>query len=330
MRQLLIIVSLLLLLTIIGTVGLHFLAELSWLESIYMAVVTLTTTGSQDIPHRTGAMIFVILYLVCGLGVFTYGAFQMGQILVNANFRRILEGRRMQRELNSLTDHYIVCGAGRMGVTICEYLASRRQPFVVIDRAEEKVDTLFKPRRWRYLVGDATSDEVLKQAGIERARALATVLATDADNVYVVLSARILSTSMQIVARASDAGAIQKLQRAGATRVISPFSSGGVKMARLMLSPRIEDFLEFTDEGGREFEIVEVQIDENSPYLGQTLAQTDLQQQGIMVIGIRRASGQHILAPDRSAVIQAGDSLFAFGRPQAVDTMGGEEPTGLK
>lgn len=330
MRQLLIIVSLLLLLTIIGTVGLHFLAELSWLESIYMAVVTLTTTGSQDIPHRTGAMIFVILYLVCGLGVFTYGAFQMGQILVNANFRRILEGRRMQRELNSLTGHYIVCGAGRMGVTICEYLASRRQPFVVIDRAEEKVDTLFKPRGWRYLVGDATSDEVLKQAGIERARALATVLATDADNVYVVLSARILSTSMQIVARASDAGAIQKLQRAGATRVISPFSSGGVKMARLMLSPRIEDFLEFTDEGGREFEIVEVQIDENSPYLGQTLAQTDLRQQGIMVIGIRRASGQHILAPDRSAVIQVGDSLFAFGRPQAVDTMGGEESTGLK
>lgn len=324
MRQFILITLLLLGITVFGTVGIRLLNGTSWLESMYLAVITLTTVGSRDAPKTPAAMIFIVFYLVCGLSVFTYSAFQLGQLIVNADIRMMLEKRRMDRELSSLHSHYIVCGLGRMGLSICEYLSVRKQPFVVIDNNEEVLMTTCKERQWLGVLGDATDDDVLKKAGIQRAQALATVLPTDADNVYVVLSARLLSNTLQIVARASDSNAVQKLQRAGATRVISPFSSGATKMARFMLSPSIEDFLEITDESGSDLELAEIQIHAESHYIGKPLAQTDLREQGIMVIGIRRTSGEHVIAPEGSAVIEPGDSLFAFGSPTAVNALAGK------
>ena len=304
-----------------GTVGIHGITDTTWMESLYLAVITLTTLGSRDVPTSAAGMAFIIVYMLGGFGVFTYSAFELGQVIVNANIRQVWEQRRMKRQLDALQDHYIVCGIGRMGLTICEYLASKEKPFVIIDTNEQLLESLCQERRWISVHGDATDDEVLRQAGIERAKSLATVLATDADNVYVVLSARLLSSSVQIVARATEESAIQKLQRAGATRVISPFSSGAVKMARFMLSPSIEDFLDITHGPRNELELVEVQIRIDSPYINQNLAQTDLRELGIMVIGIRRISGEHVLAPEGTAIIQVGDSLFAFGTPAAVNAL---------
>ncbi len=323
MRQFFVISGLLVGILVMGTVGIYSLTgeDVSWLESAYLAVITLTTVGSRDVPHSPQGMIFIMVYLISGISVFTYCVFQMGQLIVNADFREMWEKRRMDRELNKLNDHYIVCGLGRMGNSICEHLDSKNQPFVVIDSSEEVISQTCKERKWLGVHGDATDDEVLMQAGIERAQSIATVLATDADNVYVVLSARLLSSSIQIVARASDTSAVQKLQRAGATRVISPFSSGAKKMARLMLSPSIEDFLEITDESGSDLELAEIQIRNNNDYVGKSLAKTDLREQGIMVIGIRRTDGEHVIAPEGSVCIESGDSLFAFGSPTAVNAL---------
>ena len=321
MRQLIVISALLLGITAFGTIGIHALTDATWLESVYLAVITLTTVGSRDVPETPEGMFFIIVYMFGGIGIFTYSAFQLGQVIVNADFRRVLEKRRMQKKLDSLHDHFIICGIGRMGTAICEYLASKRQQFVVIDNNAQLLESFCREQGWTYLHGDATDDVVLQRAGIDRAKSLATVLATDADNVYVVLSARLLSASIQIVARASDEAAIQKLQRAGATRVISPFSSGAIKMARFMLRPSIEDFLDITHGSDNDLELAEVQIQSDSPYVDQQLADTDLRDQGIMVIGIRRSSGEHILAPEGSATIHSGDSLFAFGTPGAVNLL---------
>lgn len=321
MRRVFTIVGLLLALTGFGTVGFRLTIGTGWLESLYLAVITMTTLGSRDPGQNQAGMVFVIVYMICGLGVFSYSAFSLGQTVVNAEFRRTLERRRMQREIHDLENHFIVCGMGRMGLTICEHLANRHQTFVVVDRDEQLLNEVCKERGWHMIVGDATDDEVLLQAGVQRARGLATVLATDADNVYVVLSARMLSADVQIVARASDEAAITKLERAGATRVISPFSSGAVKMARFMLSPSIEDFLEITDLQGGELELADVQLAPDSPYVGKTLAETDLRERGVMIIGIRRQDGERLLPPPGSAVIRAGDSLFAFGNAEAVNAM---------
>ena len=155
------------------------------------------------------------------------------------------------------------------------------------------------------------------------------MLPTDADNVYVVLSARMLAPNLQIIARESDEKAVEKLQRAGATRVVSPFSTGAQKMARFMVTPSIEDFLEIADSRGNELELADVHISAGSAFIDRQLQETDLREKGVMVIGIRRADGERLMPPPGSAVIQEGDSLFAFGSADAVNRLiGDNEPDG--
>ena len=325
MRQIILIVSLLLGLTVAGTIGFRVAAGLPWIECTYMAVITLTTVGSRDVELSQGGMLFVIVYLICGLSIFTYSMFYLGQWVINARLRSLLEKRRMEKTISKLRNHFIVCGQGRMGTTICEHLHGRNKSFVIIDVDDERLGQTCVERDWMYLVGDATDDEVLKKAGIERAKSLASVLPTDADNVYVVLSARILASHLQIVARAGDEKAIEKMQRAGATRIVSPFSSGAVKMARFMLNPSVEDFLEIADSHGNKLELADVQITDESPYAGKQLKETDLRDKGVMVIGIRRANGDHLIPPPGTATILPGDCLFAFGSAHAVNDMTGED-----
>lgn len=325
MRQFFFIVGLLLGLTFVGTVGLRLITGAPWFDCLYMAVITLTTVGyGESVPLGTGGRLFIIVYLIFSIGTFTYSAFQLGQWIVSIQIHQVMERRRMKNEITRLRNHFIVCGYGRMGRTICRYLHERRRPFVVVDVSADLLEKVGEEHGWLCVVGDATNDEVLRQAGIERARSLATVLATDADNVYVVLSARMLASGLQIIARASDEKAVEKMQRAGATRVVSPFSTGAVKMARFMLTPTVEDFFEITDTRGHDLELADVQITENSPYVGKTLMETDLREKGVMVVGIRRANGERLMPPPGTALLMPGDSLFAFGSSAAVNGMIGE------
>jgi voltage-gated potassium channel len=328
-RQVAAIVVLILSIVTLGTLGFRILTGADWVHCSYWAVITLTTVGSENPdPLTPGVRLFQMAYLIGGLSVFTYSASQLGQWIVSAQLRSVWEKRRMERTISNLRDHYIVCGYGRMGRTICEHLATRRKPFVVIERDQELVSAECAQLGWPCLVGDATDDEVLRLAGIERAKALSSVLATDADNVYVVLSARMLAPTLTIIARASDEKAVEKMQRAGASRVVSPFSSGAVKMARFMLNPSVEDFLEIADEHGNELELADVHITPTSPYAGKTLSESNLREQGVMVIGIRRANGERLMPPPGTAVLEVGDSLFAFGSAQAVNRVIGDKSDG--
>ncbi len=317
------VVVLLTLLAMAGMFGFRIIEGAPWLDCLYMAVITLTTVGFEEVFELSPAgRMFVIVYLVCGLGMFTYSATMLGQWIVSVRMRSALEKRRMNKRINRLDNHSIVCGLGRMGRTICQYLDDHNKPFVIIDTDEEllRENCEFK-HNWPYVVGDATDDAVLKAAGIDRALSLTTVLPTDADNVYVILSANMLRDDLLIVARASDEKAVDKIKRAGAARVVSPFSSGAMKMARFLLYPSIEDFLEIADTGGGELELAEVQITESSPYVGKSLQETSLSRSGIMVIGIRRESGERLMPPPGSATIEDGDSLFVFGPSTAVNDM---------
>jgi len=339
MRRVLTIVGLLISLTAVGAFGYRLLLpDISWLNGVYLAVITLTTLGSRDpmdpaiIHLDSRVQVFTIGYLLIGLGMFTYSAFLLGQWVISAQMRSVLERKRMQREkeISELSGHSIVCGQGRMGMTICEYLSARGKPFVVIDCDEERLEEMCTERGWMFRAGDATDDELLKEAGIERAQSLASVLPTDADNVYVVLSARMLASDLQIIARASDQKAVEKLQHAGATRIVSPFSSGAVKMARFMMNPSVEDFLEIADDRGNDLELADIYISKDSPYVGKALMDTDLRDKGVMVIAVRRASGEHLMPPGGTTVIQQGDSLFAFGSAGAVSEMIGRSDKGTE
>jgi voltage-gated potassium channel len=316
------VTALLLSLTFVGTLWFRLVEGQPWLDCLYLAVLILTTVGLTEVfPLSEASRLFVVFYLVGGLGAFTYSAYQLGNWIVNTQVRSLWERRRMEKAIAKLHDHFIVCGMGRMGRTICHYFAERGRPFVVVDNDEETAVPYCEENNWLHVLGDATDDHTLTRAGIDRAGALTSVLSTDADNVYVVLSARMLNTNLQIVARAGEEKAIQKIERAGATRVVSPFSSGAEKMARFMLNPSIEDFLEIADAHGNELELADVQIDADSPYVGKQLTETDLRDKGVMVIGIRRANGERLMPPPGSTVLHSGDSLFAFGSSDAVNAM---------
>ncbi len=314
MRHLVQIPLLLLAMLLSGAVGLYVLTEQSLLRCFYQAFILLATVGSQEPePITDGTMIFVIVYLACGLGIFAYSAFQFGQILVNANFHAVLERRRMEREISKLQNHFLICGYGKMGQELASYLAERHQPFVIIDEQKDVFTAAMRESGWLFTVGDATQDEVLRSAGIECARALTTVLPTDADNLYVVLSARLLSADLQIVARAGDDRATQKMMQAGATRVINPLSSGAIRMARFMLSPSIENFVEVAESEGVDWEIADVHVPDDSPMVNQKLKDTSIRDAGIMLLGVRRDTGEKFFPPPGELIINAGDNLFAFG-----------------
>lgn len=323
MRKLLSIVALLLGFLILGAVCFRLTEGWDWLQCFYEAVIIMTTVGlsaTSQADLNPWTKLFIICYLMVGVGIFTYCVSQLGQSLVNLQLRGYWERRAMDHSIRKLKDHFVVCGFGRMGSTICRYLHSRHKPFVVID-SDERIAATCREHGWLYLIGDATDDETLLMAGIMEAKALTTVLSTDADNVYVVLSARLLNDKMQIVARASDEKAVDKLERAGATRVVSPFSSGAMKIARFMLNPSVEDFFEVTDDHGSQLELADVLISASSPCVGKRLMDTDLRERGVMVVGIRRVNGERLMPPPGTAIIEAGDCLFAFGSSQAVNEM---------
>ena len=322
MRRVLQIPLLILALLLIGAVGFHLLTGMSMVESFYHAVILLTTVGYGEPAGMTnGARMFIVTYLAFALGLFTYSAFEFGQLLVNADFQRYWEQRRMDSMIEKTSNHFIVCGYGRMGSTLCEYLHSRRQPFVVIDQDETVLDEEFHRHHWLFVHGDSSQDEILERAGIRRARGLTTVLPTDADNLYVVLSARLLNKEIPIVARASDDRAAQKIMQAGATRVMNPFSSGAIRMARFMLSPSIENFVEVTESQGVDWEIADVQVPEASMLVGRKLSETGLRESGIMLLGVCRISGEKFFPPPGHLRIEPGDKLFAFGNSDGVATL---------
>lgn len=321
MRIVLTSVGLLMALTLFGTIGFRITTDNTWVQSLYLAVITLTTVGSRDAGTSPSSMIFVVVYLMVGLGIFTFSAFQIGSWIVSVDLHKVLERRRMQNQISNIENHSIICGQGRMGLAICEYLAERSKPFVVVDVNEERISPVCREKGWPFIVGDATDDDVLRKAGIELAASLTTALATDSDNLYVVLSARMLNPELKIIARAFDEKAVEKLERAGATRVVSPFWTGAVKMARFMLNPSIEDFIEIADSRGNELELADIQIPADSVYVGRKLMDTDLRTRGVMVIGIRRADGERLMPPPGEALIHAEDSLFVFGNSDAVNAI---------
>ena len=307
-------------LTVAGIVGFRLTESYGWLDASWLAVVTLTTLGA-DSPETASGKLFAMGYLLCGLGVASYSLFALGQTVVSAEFRRMWEERRMNQRIAKMSGHSVVCGLGRMGRGVCEYLARRDRPFVVIDRDADLLENLCTRSGWAWVAGDAADDAVLKEAGADRAASLTTVLPTDAENLYVVLSARLLSEELQIVARATEERAINKLTRAGADRVVSPLASGAVKMARFMLNPHVEDFLAIADDKESDMELADVQILPDSPLCGKSLKESGLSEKGLMVVGIRRDGGDRLMPPPPDSVIRAGDCLFTFGKSDAINSL---------
>jgi voltage-gated potassium channel len=319
-------------LLLIGTLGYHFFEGISYFDSLYLTVITVTTVGYGDLyPHTAPGKVFTILLLLGGVFTLFYAVTAIIRAVVSGEVQDILGRQHMERSLAALRDHLIVCGYGRMGRLVCHEFSKQGMPFVVIDNNAELLEG-FALEHGIALHGDATMDEVLRRAGIGRAKTLVTVAASDADNLYITMSARLLNEKLFIVARAEEAASEPKLVRAGANRVVSPYQIGGVRVAQAVLRPTVVDFIELATKTEHfDLQIEETQIAADSPLTGATLKDSRLRQDlGVIIVAIKRASGQMVFNPPPETALAAGDILIAIGDRQHLDRLeglAGNKPT---
>lgn len=297
---------------IVGTGGYMIIEGWSFLDAIYMTVTTITTVGYEEVhPLSTAGRIFSIVLIIGGMGGAFYALYGTVEYILSGYFRNTLWRRRMKARIAELKNHFILCGYGKVGQEIARSFAEEGVPFVVIDKSPETTAS-FEQAGYLYLIGDATSDDVLREAGIEQARGLVSAVDSDAENTYITLSGRQLNPKLFIAARGSEA-AETKLQRAGADRIVSPHSIGGRRMAMLALRPAVVDFIDtVTYRKGRELQLENVDIIGNSALTGLNLGEAR-NKTGITVLAMRKKGGKLIANPPDDEAIQEGDRLIVIG-----------------
>jgi voltage-gated potassium channel len=321
-RRLKRIAALFLLALLVGTTGYVLLEGYSPLDAAYMTVITLTTVGFGEIrPLSIPGRVFTIAVILAGGGVAAFLFSTIAEYIIAGELAGTLRQRRMMQSLTSIRDHFIICGYGRIGQQVANGLAAQGTPLVVIDVDPEAVNDC-QGSGIPVLRGDATEDDVLCHAGIERARGLVAALSSDADNVFVVLSARFLKPDLTIVARAANQAAEVKLKKAGADEVVSPYEIASQTIVNRLTKPNVTSFLELTTHRNLQLLLDEVQVSANSPVVGRTLNETDLRSEtGAHIISIVRSSHRQVVdwAPD--VQILADDVLIALGTAEAIQRL---------
>jgi voltage-gated potassium channel len=300
----------------VGTLAFHLLEGWSILDSLYVTAQTVTTVGFGDIaPRTTFGRIFATVFMMVGVGVVLYALTTTVQSIVHSE---LLARYGHQRKMSKLRDHFIICGAGRVGSHLIRSLRAVDGIFLVIEHDQQKVEALMDSGI-AVLVRDATLEESLIEAGVEHARGLASCLPDDADNVYVVLTARDLNPNIHIVARAAEEAAESKLIRAGANRVVAPTIIGGHRMAMALTKPAVGDFLDSVTANHLELGFEQLEVESVSSLIHRKLSETIIRSElNIVIVSIRRSNGQIIFNPDGDTKIEAGDMLIAIGNEESL------------
>ncbi len=302
---------------IAGTVGFHYIEGWPWFDGFYMVITTLTTIGYQEThPLSQAGRVFNVFIIFSGVGLVFLAIGSLTQALLEFELQSFFGRRRMEREIGRLTDHYIICGAGRVGRSAARELARRPASFVIIESSEAKAQK-FASENWLMLIGDATQEQTLRDAQIDRARGLVAATTTDATNLYIVLTARTLNPRLHIIARASEDMAEKHLLTAGADSVVSPYTFAGQRIAQSFLRPHVVSFLDTaTTHLGMDLEIGEIPVVQRSPFAGKTIETSRIRQdRGVIILAIKREKGMRF-NPSPDDRIEAGDFLIAMGEPQ--------------
>jgi voltage-gated potassium channel len=302
----------------IGIVGFMSLEGWSFLDALYMTVITVTTVGYFEVrPLSPEARVFNIVFIMLGVGIILSIFGTVWQITLEGRIQALLGRRRLEKEIRNLKDHYIVCGFGRVGKIICREIKDEGRPLVVIEKDTSmlaKIEELKIP----YIIGDATEEKILREAGLEQARGLVSCLLKDADNVYICLTAREIRPDIFILSRAGEPDASKRLQRAGASRVVSPHYMGARKMAQELLRPAITNFVEIVfQEGAMELNMEELRVGSESQLYNVTLKDSGIRQElDLIIVAIMKNTGEMLYNPRFDALVEIGDTLIAMGRKE--------------
>jgi voltage-gated potassium channel len=305
-----------------GTIGFRETLHESWFQSFYRAVVTLTLTGLDSVPSNDGARAISLVLVAVGLAIIGYA----GAVIVGAIAGGVLTGavaeRRRERTIEQLHDHFIICGYGRVGRRVADEFRAAGVPFLVVDFHDDAIGAA-KEDKALIVEGDATKDENLRKAGLERARGLVAASDSDADNLFVVLSARSVRPDLTIVARASGVDAERKLGLAGADRVVLPYTAAGRVMANLVLKPQVTAFLDaVTTATGPDLQLAEIEVRETCSAAGKTIRELRIRHEtGAIVIALRKPDGSFDTTPEPDTPLDVGDVLIGVGSPDELSAL---------
>jgi voltage-gated potassium channel len=318
-------ISLFLLLAIIGlgTSGYIFVEKMAPFDAFYMTIITISTVGFMEVqPLSTTGRVITIAVIIMGISLMTYTLSQVARIFIEGELRKVLGRRKLEKQISQLKGHYIICGYGRIGNIIVNELRATKTPLLVIEQDPVAIEQL-ESEGVLYLNMDATADVALTAAGIDRARGLVTAVSSDADNVFIALTAKDMRPDIFILARASDVKNENKLLKAGASRVVCPYQMGGRRMAEILHKPTVVDFLDQTmmhTELGLQME--EAVIGSGSPITGKTLITSNLRQDfGVIIVAIKRITGEMVFNPGPGEIFNAGDVIVAIGKKTELQRM---------
>ena len=302
-------------LILVGISGYMIIEGWGLFDAIYMTIITLSTVGYGEV-HETGlgGRIFTIILIIIGVFIIAYIVGLVAEIFLEGEIRSILGRRKLDRKIQSLKDHYIICGYGRIGRTICNVLTKRSIPLIVLEKEEQARQEL-EQDKILYIDRDATHEESLIDAGVRRAKGLVSVVSSDPENVYITLTARGLNPELFILSRAEYSATKAKLLQAGANKVVLPYSIGARRMAQAIIRPAVSDFIELAmHESSFELAIEEIVVGNNSPFANLTLIESKIRKElDIIVIGIKKKDDRTLFNPSSQTTIQPGDLLIAMG-----------------
>jgi voltage-gated potassium channel len=306
-----------------GTGGYMLIEHWRFLDALYMTVITITTVGYREvIPVSEKGRIFTIFIIFSGMGIIAYILGIVAQAMIDFQVRSIIGRRRLGRKIRSMKDHYIICGYGRIGKIIGRDLLASKIPMIVIDN-EPEIHSGLDEENIPFIHDDATSEDVLVEAGIQRAKGLVSVVGSDADNLFITMTARGLNPGLFILARAEQEHSEKKLIRAGADRVVLPYLIGGQRMAQTLIKPAVTDFLEFTvhnQEMG--LEMAELEVGKGSALNQLTLIDSGIRQKfDVIIMAVRKKIGDMAFNPSSTTRIEAGDTLIALGKSKDIEEL---------
>jgi voltage-gated potassium channel len=309
-------VAALVLVVVGGTIAFHQSLHETWIQSTYRTVVTISLAGLDTVPRNDEARAVSIVLVLAGITIFAYIATVLVEGIAGGVFTGAMVERRRRRAIERLKNHYIICGYGRVGRRIAAEFRHEGVPFLVLDFSDDAIEAA-REANVLFVEGTGTEDEDLREAGLETARGLVASADSDADNLYITLSARSVRPDLLIVARASDEDAAKKLQLAGADRVVQPYSTAGKEMAKLVLRPQVAAFLDIVStSGGPDLLFEEIEVKESCAEAGKTIRDISIRERtGAMIVALRKHDGTFDATPQPDAVLEVGDVMIAAGAP---------------
>ena len=302
-----------------GTLGYMFIEGWEPWDAFYMTVTTVATVGYREVhPLSRSGQAFTLLLVLGGVGTALYAFSAVAAVVVEGGWQRYVGQWRFKRMIDAMSGHFVLCGYGRIGTIIAREFRRQNTPFVIVDNNPQRVQAATDDGH-AAIEGDASREETLKRVGIDRARGLVAVVGTDAENVYAVLTARVMTSDLFVIARAESEDSISKLKKAGADRVISPYRIGAVQIAQTALRPAVVDFVEIaTSSENLELSMEQIKIEARSELEGKALSEADLRRFSVVLVGIQRSGGRMEFNPSQDTRLATGDHLVVLGSPSSL------------